>query len=1267
MKKKQMLATLVMLSLLQGSVYAENYNGDSNVSSENIKFDQMIVDKGSPDKITIGNENTQTITIGKEDLGIKYALQINDATLANPQSPHEVTFNSKDINIIGGRGVNIGGKYKGEYASLNVNADNFTIKADYNNYEYGGLNVYGHGGLFVGSKNKYLEKFEIIGGAGLSVGGLNATTDSARAEIYAKEVILDASGNYSYGTAFSNYANTVMKANSITLKGSGTFSSKDSVMEIHGGSYTDLKADQIKIEVVPVKDEINEYYFAIFTKNGGGPASNQNYNLNLNADISLDIQGNVLLNSNGVAQFSGETVKIDGKNLGKEYDEGILNGSAVGVNSNAILKIGDYDGTGENITDNVYITSQGAYGVLVGKSGNYDSKGELLSKVNKQFRVIADNGIGFAINRDDSKADLNTGSLYISGKTDGVKVNAGTMSVKGSDILQIEGKEGYGIDGAGSSSTSSISYETAGGNDEGIGIFISSKDDGLHTTQNFNTKLSAVGGKIVLNSDSESGIHVQSSKRYPGEIPKLNLTEISSDKGIDVIGATYAIEAYDNASVNLTASNKGTITLVSEDLDATKDSETSTVYVEGDGTYNPTVDLTAENGVVNILSNNKSVVASGKGGTVNINGAVNINTHYTGDNSGISLMADDERHVAISAGGMNSSDSLLYKAYGEVNVNLKGTQDSQIIGDIVGARDGVVNVNSADYSGILTVYGDILAGNGGTRQDSDGNKINVGAVNIDLGKGGYFEGRVDDYQDADLKNSSNLEFFDPHFTDGKVTAAGTVNLTMGEGSKWNVTGQSWVTTLDGENSVIDLRGEDTDGYAVHIGELIGSNTFVVNLNADEHEVSDMIYIGKGTDKQQTLEISNERELINQMDINERLRFATVAEAGGGFGDNYTVKGRGIRNVNFDIKYVDYNAESEKNKDENDSYNNAAFGEVKPGTDYVDKTYGTGENSSNVYLIRTENDTPVVNPDEDLTDSGKTVINMSRANYKNAIYMDRLNKRLGEARYINNEEEQGMWVRLRHDRIGQSGDFRSMNTMYELGYDEKQECDNGERRVGFAVDYMRGSTTYSNILGKGETKRYGLWLYDTWLGDKGHYADYVAKWGHLSNDFDIRDKDSFERVTGDYSNNVFSVSAEYGRKKDIGNDWYIEPQAQLQLARVTGAEYTTTTQDTKVSVDGINSLIGRAGFRLGRDVDERSTVYIKADLLHEFLGDQTITATDATGSLRETFENKGTWYDVGFGFATALGKDSYAFMDFEKSFGNDNDETYQINAGVQWTF
>lgn len=158
----------------------------------------------------------------------------------------------------------------------------------------------------------------------------------------------------------------------------------------------------------------------------------------------------------------------------------------------------------------------------------------------------------------------------------------------------------------------------------------------------------------------------------------------------------------------------------------------------------------------------------------------------------------------------------------------------------------------------------------------------------------------------------------------------------------------------------------------------------------------------------------------------------------------------------------------------------------------------------------------------------------------------------------------------------------------------------------------------------------------------------------------------DKITGDFSNNVYSVSAEYGRKKDIGNNWYFEPQVQLQYARVTDTNYTTS-QDTKVELDAINSFIARAGFRLGRDVGERSTVYLKADVLHEFLGDQGVYAEDKTGSMNITYKNRGTWCDLGFGFATEVGKASYAYLDLETSFGNDYEETYQINAGLQWSF
>ena len=675
------------------------------------------------------------------------------------------------------------------------------------------------------------------------------------------------------------------------------------------------------------------------------------------------------------------------------------------------------------------------------------------------------------------------------------------------------------------------------------------------------------------------------------------------------------------------------------------------------------------------VNNNSNTVKSGEEGIGGLKVKGNI---FAEDNGAIDLTINNDKITDndnnVYENYVTVEGDILAKTAGTVNMAVKNT--AGITGNIeaVGA-DSKINIggllktdtqnfarsNDAGATSI-NITGDVQAANGAT-------------IDLSLGDGAYFAGRVDDYKDADstLWDDSNFNhdsLFDEDFVkDNKVESSGSVNLTLGNNSTWFVTEQSWATNVTAtnatatnataNNSVIDLTKGNNQNYAVHIGTLKGKAKFIVNLDPNTDAVENygnMIYVYNGTEaKDLNLQINNEREVLTGLANGEKLRFATVANAGGGFGDTYVARGRGVINSGFSIEYEDYDT---ADTEENNKYNGGKeFDKTKPGSDYVNGIYKDGQN---VYLVR---DT---SKDAGKSDSGATIINMSRANYKNAIYMDRLNKRMGEMRYVNGEEEQGLWVRLRHDRIGQSGDFRSMNTMYEVGYDVKQPTDNGEHRIGMAIDYMRGSTTYDDIMGKGETKRYGLWLYDTWLGEKGHYTDYIVKWGHLSNDFDIRDKDSLENITGDYSNNVFSVSAEYGKKNAMGNNWYFEPQAQLQLARVTGADYVTT-QGSKVNVDGINSLIGRAGFRIGRDMDENSTVYLKADLLHEFMGDQTVTAADATGTLREEFENKGTWYDVGFGFATKMSKNSYAFMDFEKSFGNDNDETYQINAGMQWTF
>ena len=368
------------------------------------------------------------------------------------------------------------------------------------------------------------------------------------------------------------------------------------------------------------------------------------------------------------------------------------------------------------------------------------------------------------------------------------------------------------------------------------------------------------------------------------------------------------------------------------------------------------------------------------------------------------------------------------------------------------------------------------------------------------------------------------------------------------------------------------------------------------------------------------------------------------------------------NVNFAIDYLNYD-HPDNDSDNHESYHGGSdMSEKKPGAEYVDDIYGENENSQNVYVTRLKS--------EELSDAGRTVLNMSRANYAAAVYMDRLNKRMGEARYFAGQDE-GIWARIRHDRVGRDDAFLVQNTMFEVGYDRKIASKTGTRRVGIAADYMEGDTEYNNIAGEGEIDRFGLWFYSTWLGEKGHYTDYVLKWGRMSNEFDIYGMTTGERITGDYDNNVFSASAEYGRKIELGKGWFFEPQAQVQFARITDADYVTS-QGTRVEVDGINSLIARAGFRLGREFggESQGSVYVKADVLHEFLGDQDVHALDGTTDNRwytVGYDNDGTWYDVGLGLSCRTGKNSFVFLDLEHSFGNDNDDSYQISDALSQSF
>ncbi|WP_276836520.1 autotransporter outer membrane beta-barrel domain-containing protein [Megasphaera stantonii] len=994
--------------------------------------------------------------------------------------------------------------------------------------------------------------------------------------------------------------------------------------------------ENAKVQILANNIEINAGDNGIFTSTEGGYKSTviigsedrkiESLTINAGGQGIDNKKGNVYIYGTDDSQFYIHSLNTSGKNS----NQAAINNSAYK---------GEISMTGGSIRLQTDKVDKG-YG-----DGITNSTGTTTLNFNSIEMDVTGNGI---CNTSSGTVYLNTkGSNTITSAQQGIYAEEGTVDVTGEDNTIIAGDM--------------VQYK------ENNIIYTYGKDLAIHA-----------------GSENSKGT------TYAGTV---NLTANNGDN--DLFGAVYAIGNSTNVNIrNAEGAQSGVYSAAIingagdlQDEDKFEGKQVvSALYAEHGATINwsgkDNVFLSyAKNTDENTL---ERTVWAYDGATINIEGKTIISTNRY-------KTSPKNLDVAIAAGtGTNllKEDIISPDNVGKSKVNIAYDEQSYITGDVLSAYTGNVTIAAKEgaTNASMHITGNLLSGNNGI-------------MTVDLGNGGTLSGRIDDYGDAGTEglDSKHTTFFNPTFS-STIYQGGEVNLKMGEGSYWQVTGQSWVTSVDTGNSEhveIDLVSANSNlnekAQALTIGEMNGNAMFTMQLDGDR-KVSDMLYMKKANGEY-FINLKNAVTVEDMYNGFDGLRFATV-----GKGSHATFSagtyGNGVYNVEYEVGTDDY-ATSKENNAYNSTNAGGEMDAAKPGNALVDNLFkdepqgaaaygvmtlaavdspeatdssdttedmGTNTGMNGEVLSDTTNFKLIDVKSTELSNAGKTIIDMSKVNYANAIYMDRLNKRMGEARYIDGDE--GLWVRIRHDRIGKSDAFRSKNTMMELGYDKRvDDREDGEHRRGFAIDYMRGTAEYHNVAGDGDVRRGGVWFYDTWLGNKGHYSDYVLKFGRLSNDFDIY-SELGEKITGDYSNFVYSASAEYGRKKDIGKDWYFEPQVQLQYAHVTDADYTTS-QGTSVELDAIDSLIGRVGFRLGKDMGENNTFYVKADVLHEFLGDQDISAFDATGRLDTTYENEGTWYDVGLGFSHQFSKGTYMFLDVEKTFGNDNEDTYQFNVGMNW--
>lgn len=273
--------------------------------------------------------------------------------------------------------------------------------------------------------------------------------------------------------------------------------------------------------------------------------------------------------------------------------------------------------------------------------------------------------------------------------------------------------------------------------------------------------------------------------------------------------------------------------------------------------------------------------------------------------------------------------------------------------------------------------------------------------------------------------------------------------------------------------------------------------------------------------------------------------------------------------------------------------------------------------------------------------------------------DEMHQRMGELR--SSKGEAGIWARMKRGE-SKYGDMNIKNqySTYQLGYDEKVGDSNWY--IGGAISRTEGKSSFAT--GSGENQSTGFTVYGTYVADDGQYLDLSAKYARLDNEFDVFGRSGIES-TGDYRNNGYAFSAEYGKRIEAGNDFWIEPQVQLTYGHLSSANYTTS-RDVRVTQDAMDSVVGRLGFAAGKDIGA-GNVYVKASYLYDFDGDTNVKMTDGINSAVYDQDLGGGWFEVGIGTNINLSETSHLYFDVEKTYGGDIETPWQWNAGVRFDF
>ena len=627
------------------------------------------------------------------------------------------------------------------------------------------------------------------------------------------------------------------------------------------------------------------------------------------------------------------------------------------------------------------------------------------------------------------------------------------------------------------------------------------------------------------------------------------------------------------------------------------------------------------------------------------------------------LLAENGGQIIINNKGLLSSKNALavngagstIKVNGLVNIDT-GKKDAltasdgsmqlaggSITGNVNASGAGSVNVNvneQAAASNTVKVTGDINA--------ADNSVINIGLSNEESSLKG----------NVTAADAANVGIYAKNGANWTGTANGNVSLTLDNKASWNNIGDSTLKKLSGAGGFIDQTQSGAGNITVadYSGDVTVLYKHELSLN-DDGSIKNINFSGGNftvdkaakdssitlkTDRNGITSLSDTANIEKLMDELSKKLFYNDAAANADNLKGTLVISEGLTAASASKAYGTI------------QYNEHGQGGYKEGS-----------------LVRTD-------PEIIYGDSETAMMRGAKSAMASTALLWRteandMQKRIGDIRLAG--EESGLWAKYYGGKTSYDANntkYQTSFNAYQLGYDKNI---NENLILGTSISYNKGSNTYE-LGGRGDGKAISVAAYGTWLGERGHYADVIIKGSKLDNDYKVFN-DMGHKLEGDYDTWGLSMSAEYGRRLKLQNDYYVEPSVEFSVGRVAAADYSAASdfldahgknKYMSVKQDAFTSAIGRLGIGFGK-ITEKSTFYTKLAWAHEFSGDFTTTfAAEGEPTSGTQVDFSGSWYEWQIGGSVNVNDNSYVYATFEKKFGSDaGSNDWRLDAGLRWSF